>query len=607
MRLSSVWASAVAVLLCGVALGLRDHPPLGRDPYVPDWAEHYYYKSTEEKMMESLSVSNCTVRSNAFVPEAGYGPEDGHEPDLFVKVIPPPMTVQLRWKAIMEAQRNSSSKPLSATATSALGVKAYRQFIQITNDLCRSELFSKFKAGHYARAKGCFKSVRYDDKGNRIKLVNPYGATLHPDHSRCQFRLAATACVTGSHKPTFLESPNRANTQFPFLVTMKNALVARSGQVALPCGPFGLFSSCEAVNWGLAAAINMVPHVHECFSASAAGSGSGSGKDSHAHEHAPHDTALHCPYRKAPRLFLTSQYDDTQIGQFILESLPRLVYHLPFLYANPDVKIHFGFTKQPEHLLPIEVLPHGIFNWLGLGGRLVNGTVWAEEAYMPREGACQEPGYNMWELFNMREVFLARADKELGTGGRNNSRGWPSRGFSREDIMLREMDMEEDGNPNNDKPLIVIIKRSASSFTKNQNDYVRRRWPGRHGGATAVRAELLRAFPSHRVKIFSDMDEEMMRCVACQVQLFSKADVVVAMHGAGLTNTIYMKPGGVVVECVPNFDSRMAPIVGIFPRLSAIAGLHHYTYWIPDNAGFSPGRLANSTRDFYRSVHLWQH
>jgi hypothetical protein len=83
--------------------------------------------------------------------------------------------------------------------------------------------------------------------------------------------------------------------------------------------------------------------------------------------------------------------------------------------------------------------------------------------------------------------------------------------------------------------------------------------------------------------------------------------MVVAMHGAGITNTIYMKPGGLVVECVPNFDSRMAPIVGIFPRLSAMAGLHHFTYWIPDNAGFSPALLANSTRDFYGNVHMWQH
>ena len=586
------------LLLCCAVLALRDHPPQGRDPYIPDYAEHYYYTSIGEKMMESLSVNNCTISSNGFVPDGGYSPEEGNEPDLFVKVIPPKMTLQLYYKAIMDAQRPNATRSKSLSRLPG-DVRAYRQFVQITNDLCRSDLWKKFKLGHYARAKGCLKMVR-----DGVKLVNPYGATLHPDHSRCDFKHSATVCVTGSHKPTRLDSPNRANTQFPFLVTMKNALVARSGQAALACGPFGLFSSCEAVNWGLAAAINMVPHVHECYTAPQRGS-----SDAHAHAHDPHNHAVHCPYKKVDRIFLTSQYDDTQIGQFILESLPRLVYNLPMLYANPDIKIHFGFTKQPEHLMPTEVLPHGVFRWLGLADRLINGTVWAKEAYMPREGACQEPGYNMWELFNMREVFLAKAAKEIGTGGRNNTGspggGWASRSFGKEDIMRQDMDCDD--GPLGSRPVIVLIKRSASTYTKNQNDYIRRRWPGRHGGAVAVRDHLLRVFPTHRVKIFSDMDDEMMTCIACQVQLFSTADMVVAMHGAGITNTIYMKPGGLVVECVPNFDSRMAPIVGIFPRLSAMAGLHHFTYWIPDNVGFSPEVLANSTRDFHRNVRMWQH
>lgn len=237
--------------------------------------------------------------------------------------------------------------------------------------------------------------------------------------------------------------------------------------------------------------------------------------------------------------------------------------------------------------------------------RLVNGTVFAKQAYMPREGACQEPGYNMWELFNLREVLLARAAKQIGTGGRNNSRGWPSLSFGFEDLLRPESDLQTDGNPANTRPLLLLLKRSASPYTKNQNDYTRRRWPGRVGGAGAVRAFLERAFPDHNVAIFSDLDSEMMECLACQAQLFNRAAIVVAMHGAGLTNTIYMQPGGLVVECVPNFDARMAPLVGIFPRLSAIAGLHHFTYWIPDNVGFNPEGLANATRSFWEKVQMW--
>lgn len=189
--------------------------------------------------------------------------------------------------------------------------------------------------------------IQFDSNRQPFKIVNPYGATLHPDHARCDFKKSAEVCVTGSLRPTLLDLADRANRQFPFLVRMKNVIVARSGMAALGCGPFGLFSSCEAVNWGLAAAIDMVPHVHECDGAG--GAASASGGEGHGG----------CAFKVYDKVFVTSQYDDTQIGQFILEALPRLVYHLPLLYANPDMKIHFGFTKQP--VLPTEVLPHQFF------------------------------------------------------------------------------------------------------------------------------------------------------------------------------------------------------------------------------------------------------
>jgi capsular polysaccharide biosynthesis protein len=86
--------------------------------------------------------------------------------------------------------------------------------------------------------------------------------------------------------------------------------------------------------------------------------------------------------------------------------------------------------------------------------------------------------------------------------------------------------------------------------------------------------------------------------------MFYEADVVVGMHGAGMTNNLYMRPGGVVVEVVPEFDSRMAPLVGIFPRLSGIVGLNHYTYYIK-GITFDPEKLALDTADYYNRVKLW--
>jgi hypothetical protein len=74
-------------------------------------------------------------------------------------------------------------------------------------------------------------------------------------------------------------------------------------------------------------------------------------------------SSIECPYPQYSSVFIMAQYDDTQIGQFMQESLPRLAYHLDFLLANPDIKIQFGFTKKTAP--PKSVLPHAYINFLG--------------------------------------------------------------------------------------------------------------------------------------------------------------------------------------------------------------------------------------------------
>jgi len=162
--------------------------------------------------------------------------------------------------------------------------------------------------------------------------------------------------------------------------------------IALPCGPFGLLSSCEAVNWGLYTANALVPNATVCrreFATSSPG------------------TASRCPLERHKRVFVLTQYDDTQIGQFMQEALPKLVFHMDFLLANPDIKIHFGFTKQPT--VPNYVLPHIYFNFLGLGDRLINGSFYADKVIIPREGGCQDVGYNAWEVVTLRERMIKLA------------------------------------------------------------------------------------------------------------------------------------------------------------------------------------------------------
>ena len=55
------------------------------------------------------------------------------------------------------------------------------------------------------------------------------------------------------------------------------------------------------------------------------------------------------------------------------------------------------------------------------------------------------------------------------------------------------------------------------------------------------------------------------------------------MHGAGLANTIFMPSGGDVIELISEhgMDIRHLPLVGIFPRLSILAGLNHFSLLLP--------------------------
>ena len=108
---------------------------------------------------------------------------------------------------------------------------------------------------------------------------------------------------------------------------------------------------------------------------------------------------------------------------------------------------------------------------------------------MPREGGCQEPGYNMWEIYNMRSVFLNLAKKEIGVMGRNHTQGWgyPTRKMPDESYGPMDFTQEDEDAH---KPVVLLLKRSSSIFTQNQGDFKERRWPPEFGGAGGVRDAL---------------------------------------------------------------------------------------------------------------------
>lgn len=507
----------------GVIYSLKD----GIHPLVVDYDEYYYYKSLKNKMIESLSISNCTIDGDVKI-----GNIKNKRADLTVKSISPSKALLEKWN------EDNPSRP-------------HRLFAQVSANLCTAKKFNEIVKGHYKRAKGCYKVYAVDKHGFKKKRFNDYGATLHPEHIRCENTLLSSVCNGGQTGMQVVPNHMRKLHKYPFLITAKQVIVGRGGMFGMPCGPFGLFASCEAVKWGVPIANTTVEHVEHC-----------------------RDITKECPYIKVPRVFVMTQYDDTQIGQFMQEALPKLMYHLDFLYANPDIRIHYGFTKQPT--VPAFVLPHYFFRWLKLEHRLINGTVYADEVYMPREGGCQDIGYNAWEVVHMREH------------------------------MLRELDYHESKafivKPAIQKPTVLVLTRSPGPYTQNKADYTTRRWP--KDKFPLMLQALQENFPGHNIELFSDQNKTLMTCPLCQAQAFFQADIVIGMHGAGLSNAMFMRPGGVLVEVVYDFDARHAPIIGIFPRLSGIIGLHHYTMYIRDT-GLDVIKLANETLKFSTQARLY--
>jgi hypothetical protein len=74
-------------------------------------------------------------------------------------------------------------------------------------------------------------------------------------------------------------------------------------------------------------------------------------------------------------------------------------------------------------------------------------------------------------------------------------------------------------------------------------------------------------------------EDDAAPSLACDVALYRQADVSIGLHGAAMTNVMFMRPGSVLVEIVGGYDGRMMPVCGIFGPLAAVYGVHHYIYY----------------------------
>ena len=202
------------------------------------------------------------------------------------------------------------------------------------------------------------------------------------------------------------------------------------------------------------------------------------------------------PYRTCPKLpsampkykevFTISQYWGNAFYHATLEDLPRIAPYLTFLQRNPTIRIHVASNMKLLDLLGID------------SSRLImESTVHTDILYMPPGGPCGKS-----PLFTTQ--LLANLISNIST----------------------------QNIPSKKRDVIVLIKRSHKRWFANHEAILR--MLQRH----ATRLNLT-------VEVFAD---DPLPGMAQTIDMFSRALVVVAPHGAGEANLILSHPGTLLIE-----------------------------------------------------------
>ena len=206
------------------------------------------------------------------------------------------------------------------------------------------------------------------------------------------------------------------------------------------------------------------------------------------------------------------------------------------IQAHPEIKIMIGCdTKKAQkatdagmrHML-LSMRPLMQLAGLSMKRLIVHRHVFAREIYLPMEGGCQDPVYNTWQILSMRKRFFRALNVSqpppggyvdhgdvmgpltgaAGAAGATDVRGRGRRKRGKRGDVAAAAPQK--------KPVMLLMKRSTGAkHTRNAEDLVRQ-W--NDDFTRRLVAGLTRTFPTYEVKLFSDQDEKLMGCHACQVR-----------------------------------------------------------------------------------------
>ena len=213
-------------------------------------------------------------------------------------------------------------------------------------------------------------------------------------------------------------------------------------------------------------------------------------------------------------IFVTTQYWGASYFHMTIENLPRLAAFIEFLRNHSSIRIHM--SNDLSQTANKRAANHAAQSLAALGidpKRMVYGTVIGRLVYLPRITPCGNG------LLAEVQILAARYHNYISK-------------------YLNE----------NQHSSVVLIIRQGAQNGRNMPRSV----------YDQIQTMLTKLLVNSRLKL-ETFDDKKRLSFSETLRLFYRARMVIGLHGAGLANVIYSRPGTVVIEMLCQPSSEVNP------------------------------------------------
>lgn len=327
-----------------------------------------------------------------------------------------------------------------------------------------------------------------------------------------------------------------------------------------------------------------------------------------------HENATAPFYKK---VFIMTASLDSNYHHLTADSLSRLPRYLQFLHANPDVYVHHRvwetheppqFRKSDKENLGAKKSREMLLHLLGIEPyRLITRSVIAGTVYIPREmtwsDALKNPAEPRLLAKELIKGSIKEIEKRVPYKLYTKSKDYASmfNPNSKQPTLRHQVDDPNYNETKARKNLVILIRKNKSAWgSRFWSDEMNRK----------VLELFNQSFPDHNiVPHFSDVIYHPQFCMACEILELTTADILVGLHGAGLTKQMFMPPGGLVFELSSHINAAQMPLCGYYGNWAFMFGHHHYFYGYDYDNGdgkreeMDPVDVVREARAYYDFLH----